>query len=232
MRVSVHIADVGARSLVRVMRGQPRPGEFEGLRSIDVAVAAPLRASSLPSPQPGRVAMLAFWDDDAAIDRFESSHPVASMLADGWSVRLEALRRWGSWPGLDESVPTDRATPHDGTAVVVTLARTRMSQLPRFLRTSEKAERAAVESPGLLWGTALARPPYFATVSVWDGTRSLSTYAYGRRDPRHAEAIEVDQGKPFHHLSAFIRFRPYRSTGLLGGKNPQPIALLADTATQ
>jgi hypothetical protein len=149
-------------------------------------------------------------------------------MAGGWSVRLEPLRRWGLWPGLPESVPDDRAMGRDlpGPFAVVTLARTRMSPVVRFLRTSEKAEAAATSAPGFIWGTAVAMPPFFATVSLWDSTRSLSTYAYGRSEPAHDNAIAVDKAKPFHHESAFVRFRPYSWSGSLAGRN----ALSADWA--
>jgi hypothetical protein len=32
--------------------------------------------------------------------------------------------------------------------------------------------------------------------------------------------IATDRAKPFHHQSAFIRFRPYGSEGKLDGRNP------------
>lgn len=226
MRASVHIADVGARSVVDLLRSTPRPDDVPGLRSAEVALAAPLRTGPIPSAQPSRLALIAFWDDDDAIDRFEAEHRAASLLRDGWSVRLEPLRAWGSWPGLPPETPTTRSVDHEGPAVVVTLARTRMSQLVRFLRTSGPAEKAAAEAPGLSWGTALARPPFFATVSVWESSKALSTYAYGRRQPEHPHAIDVDRAKPFHHQSAFIRFRPYAATGGLGGRNPLPTEVL------
>ena len=220
MRASVHIADVGARTaLGNLFRKAPKPGSLPGLRSADLSLSALLRTSAVPSVAVGRLALIAFWDDDAAIDRFLDGHPLAAALSGGWRVRLEPLRRWGEWPGLDDSVTTARHVDHEGPAAVLTLARTRVSQLPRFLRTSQKAEAEAVASPGMLWGTALARPPYFATCSLWESTRALSTYAYGRSRPAHHDAIEVDKAKPFHHLSAFIRFRPYDSQGGLGGKN-------------
>lgn len=229
MRASVHIADLGPRATVDVVRRRPKPGQVPGLSDAHLATSAPLRTSAVPKLNPGRLALVSLWEDDAAIDEFESKHPVAEAMAGGWSVRLEPLRRWGSWPGLPESVPTDRAAgrEHPGPYVVVTLARTRMSQIVRFLRTSQKAEAAAHVAPGFIWGTALAMPPFFATVSLWESTRSLSTYAYGRSQPHH-HAIEVDQAKPFHHLSAFVRFRPYASNGSLGKKH----ALAADWALQ
>ena len=75
-------------------------------------------------------------------------------------------------------------------------------------------------APGLIWATGLARPPFLATCSLWEDTRSLSTYAYGHSDPRHSDAITAQAKKDFHHESAFIRFRPYGVHGSLAGRNP------------
>lgn len=224
MRASVHIADLGARSTLDVARRRPKPGQVPGLLDAHLATAAPLRTSAVPRPTPGRLVLIALWDDDNAVDEFEAGHPVAQAMSGGWSVRLEPLRRWGSWPGLPESVPTERAPARDipGPFAVVTLARTRMSQIVQFLKTSQKAETAATTAPGFIWGTAVAMPPFFATVSLWDSSRSLSTYAYGRSQPAHHDAIEVDKAKPFHYESAFVRFRPYASKGSLDGKNALP----------
>ena len=184
-----------------------------------MAITAPL-GSVRPSPQFGRAALIAFWDDDGAIDRFLATHPLASRLAGGWHVRLEPLRRYGTWPGLPDEVPTDRGVEHEGPLAVLTLGRLRLSQAPRFFRTSAKAEAAVVHAPGKIWATALARPPFVATCSLWESTRALSTYAYGHREPAHPDAIAAQEAKAFHHESAFIRFRPYGSEGGLEGKNP------------
>ena len=212
--------------MLDVVRQRPKPAQVAGLSDSHLATTAPLRTSSVPKLNMGRLTLISMWEDDAAIDDFEAQHPVAQAMWGGWSVRLEPLRRWGTWPGLPDSVPTDRAAGRDapGPYAVVTLARTRMSQIVRFLRTSEAAEKSALTAPGFIWGTAVAMPPFFATVSLWDTTRALSTYAYGRSQPAHHDAIEVDKAKPFHDESAFIRFRPYASKGSLGGKN----ALRAD----
>lgn len=224
MRASVHIADLGSRSLLQTAHHRPKPGKVPGLLDAHLATAAPLRTSAVPGVSLGRLALIAMWEDDAAIDAFEAEHPVAEAMADGWRVRLEPLRRWGSWPGLPESLPTERnvGTELPGPFAVLTLARTRMSRIVRFLRTSQPAEAAALRAPGFIWGTAVAMPPFFATVSLWENTRAVSTYAYGRSQPAHHDAIEVDKAKPFHRESAFVRFRPYASSGSLGGKNALP----------
>ena len=117
-------------------------------------------------------------------------------------------------------MPADRATDYDGPAAVLTLGRLRLREAPRFLRTSAKAEARAVEAPGMTWATGIARPPFVATCSLWESTRALSTYAFGRSEPAHPDAIAEDEAKAFHHQSAFIRFRPYGAQGHLDGKNP------------
>jgi hypothetical protein len=171
-------------------------------------------------PSPGRVALLAFWDDDSALDRFLDEHPVASALSGGWMARLEPLRAFGSWPGLPDDISRERSVSYDGPAVVLTLGRLRLSQTVRFLRTSSKAEAKAAAAPGAIFATGLARPPFLATCSVWEDSRSLSSYAYGNSDPRHLDAIHAQAAKDFHKQSAFVRFRPYDVRGSLGGKNP------------
>ena len=87
-------------------------------------------------------------------------------------------------------------------------------------RRSRIMMKCVVDAPGLIWATAMARPPFVATCSLWESTDALSAYAYGGDDPAHPDAIATDRAKPFHHRSAFIRFRPYASQGSLGGRNP------------
>lgn len=222
MIASVHIADVGPRSALALQRKAPLPASTPGLRQANIALAAQLSARVIPSPQLGRVGLVAFWDDDDALDRFLTQSPVAAALAHGLRVRLEPLRAFGTWPGVPSDVPTARHIHHEGPAVVLTLGRLRLTQAPRFLRTSAKAAGAAVVAPGLWWGTALARPPFVATCSLWESSAALSAYAYGHVKPAHPDAIATDREKPFHRQSAFIRFRPYGAEGSLGGKNPLP----------
>jgi len=228
MLASVHIADVGARSALAIIRKAPPSGSIPGLRHADVGLAAPLSPRAFPSaPQIGRAAFIGFWDDDAAIDRFLSDHPLAAKLAGGWHARLAPLRAFGTWPGLPADVPGQRNVEQDGPLVVLTLGRLRTSQAIRFFRTSAKAEASVLQASGLVWATGLARPPSFvATCSVWESTRALSTYAYGHGDPGHSDAIATGEAKPFHHQSAFIRFRPYAAHGALSGKNPLSTALI------
>jgi hypothetical protein len=222
MLASVHVADIGIAATPRFLLRAPRVEEVPGLRSADVALCAPLTGKLRPPTQLGRVACIAFWDDEPALDAFLDSHPTADALAGGWHARLEPVRRHGEWPGLPASVPTDRAAPTDGPAIVLTLARTKLRETPRFFRTNAHAEASVLRAPGLVWATGMARPPFLATCSLWESTRALATYAYGRSDPGHSDAIAENDRRGFHQRSAFVRFRPLRVQGHLDGKNPLP----------
>jgi hypothetical protein len=220
MIASVHVADVGARSALSTLRRNPRAGATAGLRFATIALAAPLRASLLPSPDLKRVALIAFWDDDQALDRFMETDPVAAAFSDGWRARLQPVRAHGAWPGLPGDLATSRASAHEGPAAVLTIGQLRLTQTMRFLRASARAEARVLRAPGLIWATGLGRPPFVATCSLWQDTRSLATYAYGSVEPAHPDAIASGEAKPFHHRQAFIRFRPYATEGRLGGTNP------------
>lgn len=220
MIASVHFADIGARSALSFVRKAPKPGEVSGLRHANVALTAPLSPSVLGRPDLGRVALVAFWDDDDALDRFLAGHPTAAKLAGGWHLRLAPLRAFGSWPGLPGDTPTTRVVDHEGPVAALTLGRLRLTQSLRFLRASAKAEKRALVAPGLIWASGLARPPFVSTCSLWESTRALSTYAFGRAEPAHPEVIAESEAKAFHHQQAFIRFRPYGSVGHLDRRNP------------
>ncbi len=230
---SVHVADVGPLRALRLIRSVPTPGSIDGLRHANLAVAQPLRSGrGLPSLNAGRVGFIGFWDDDAALERFLDGDPLAASFRTGWHARLEPLRAFGNWPGLPDDIARERTTSYAGPAVVLTLGRVRFHRVPQFLRTSKRAEVAAHEAHGMLWGTALARPPFVATCSLWQSTKDLATYAFGRRYPGHPAAIEADRANPFHHQSAFVRFRPYAVAGSLGGTNPLPAGVVEGTVRE
>jgi hypothetical protein len=218
MIATVQLADLGFAGTVRSIMRRPKPSDTPGLRMAEVAVFAPLGFSGPPPIR--RAGLIAFWDDDDAFDRFLDTSPVGQQFAGDFEARLRPLRAHGSWPGLPADVPSSRAVQHDGPVVVLTLGRLRMSQTVRFLRTSRPAEKAAAAHEGMLWGSAAARPPFVATMSIWQSSQSTAAYAYGQQPPAHSDAISAQQRKDFHRQSAFIRFAPTRLEGTLGGSNP------------
>lgn len=216
----MHIVEVGTRAAAAVLMRPPRPGRVRGLTYAETTTVAPLGEPLLPPRGLGTVGMIAAWEDDAALDDFSRSHPLAERLAGGWQVRLEPLRVSGAWAGMP-GLPT-RALPVDDREPVgiLTLGQLRLLRTGPFRRSAGPAEAAAVDSPALLAGTGLARPPRLvATFSLWRSAAEMRDYAYGR-DSAHQAAVGADRARPFHHESAFVRFRPYASHGLWGNRDP------------
>jgi hypothetical protein len=218
---SVHLADVGGPAAMRLLRTRLSGTEVPGLRYAVIAIGVPLGGHLLPRPTPGRVGLVAAWEDDRAVEAFLAGHPLAERLAQGWHVRLAPTRIVGAWPRLSgllaHGQPMDDAEP----AAVLTLGHLRLSQTIRFLKASAAAEGLAVRDPALLASTGLARPPgLVATFSLWRSTAAMRAYARGHADPGHVAAVRAHAVRPFHHKAAFVRFRPYGAEGSWDGADP------------
>jgi hypothetical protein len=220
MIVSVHIADVGWLRAPRLLFRRPDVPHTPGLIYADPVTTAPLSARPLPRPAPGRVGLIAAWEDDAALDRFLREGPWAEQLAGGWHVRLQPLRVFGSWAQMPDlpsrQLPVDDAEP----VAVLTLGRLRLSRARPFLRSAAAAEAAAVGDEAMVASTGLARPPRLvSTFSIWRSAGEMRRYAFGKSGA-HQAAVKADRQRPFHRESAFIRFRPYASHGSWDGRDP------------
>lgn len=226
MIVSVHLADIGLRAVPGFLRGKPDPSAIAGLRYAETTITAPLSESLLPSPRPGGVGLIASWDDEGALDEFSANHPLAERLAGGWQVRLEPLHVYGAWSGMPD-LPAQEIPVAEGEPVaVLTLGQLRLRRIRPFLRASARAEGEAIADPSLLASTGLARlPRMVATFSLWRNVEGMRDYARGRRDGAHPAATKAHRVEPFHHESAFVRFRPYASQGNWGGRDPLAAAL-------
>ncbi|HEU4943658.1 MAG TPA: hypothetical protein VFT10_00685, partial [Solirubrobacterales bacterium] len=77
----------------------------------------------------------------------------------------------------------------------------------------------------------LARPPRFvATFSVWRSNAEMRAYVT-RPGGAHPAAFKAHAERPFHHQSAFIRFRPLASSGEWDGRDPLAQALAAASSS-
>jgi hypothetical protein len=221
MIVSVHIVDAGVSRMPGALRRVPRADAVAGLRYAETTVTAEQGGERRIPVHPGRFGLIAAWDNDRALDDFtRGNHPLASLLVAGWQVRLEPLRVSGSWPAIpglpDRGLPVEEDEP----VAVLTLGRPRPRRLRPFLRSAGPAEAEVVAAPGLLASIGLARPPRLvSTFSVWRTNSEMRDYAY-RNGGTHMAAVRADRERPFHHESAFIRFRPYRSEGEWEGRDP------------
>ncbi|MGH2838917.1 MAG: spheroidene monooxygenase [Thermoleophilaceae bacterium] len=213
--MSVHIAERGVRRSLALLRRGRRPLDAPGLRYSEAAGLTPL-AAPVPTLPPRATILISSWDDDDALDRFLTAHPI-----EGYHVRMRPTRIVGAWPDMPGLPTEDEPMEPDEPATVLTLGRPRGRTFLRFVRTSRPAEKLAIDHPGLVAGTAAARLPRFvATFSIWRTVAEMRDYALGRPDPRHLNAIKANRATPFHHQDAFVRFRPYASSGSWRGRDP------------
>jgi hypothetical protein len=134
---------------------------------------------------------------------------------------MEAVRASGTWPGLPDTVASARSVEHEaGPAAVLTLGRLRLRRAVPFVRNGARAQAQALDAPGLVWGSGLARLPFVSSFTLWESADALRAYAYGAVDAAHAQAMAADARLQFHHQGAFVRFRPTMVRGSLGGTNP------------
>jgi hypothetical protein len=220
MIVSVHIADVAATKVPSILRGRPDPARVPGLRYAETTVTAPLGPGLLPTPSAGGVGLIASWEDDASLDAFEAEHPLAERFAGGWRARLRPLRVFGAWPEMEGLPEQELAVADDEPVAVLTLGKLRLTRVVPFLRASAAAEGEVLRAPGVLATIGLARPPRLvATFSLWRSNAEMRAYAT-RQGGAHPAATRSHAQRPFHHQSAFVRFRPYASSGSWDGRDP------------
>lgn len=217
--LSMQLVEGGPRVAMPVLRNRPRPSEVTGMTWAQTLLTAPLPARF--PPRPHGAALLAAWSDEAALDEFLETHPLAERLAGGWQVRLQPLRAYGAWPSLPGLGEPEQPVADDEPVAVITLGRLRLSRVRPFLQASRPAEEQVVREPGVLLTSALARPPRIvSTFSVWRTAREMRDYAVGRSGTAHLQATRAHQAEPFHHESVFARFRPFAARGRWQGLSP------------
>ena len=204
MIVSVDLADVGPLRAQRLLFAAPVPQRVPGLTSAEPALTAPL-GERLPHPSLGRIGLIAAWERDEAIDGPSTA-----------SIRPAAGRRLAHplQPLRCSAVGSDARTAGRGAAGArrragggAALAACALRARP--LRSGAPAERDAVADPAMIASTGSPAPPYRGrpTFSIWRSAAAMREYAFGSAGS-HQAAVRADRARPFHHESAFVRFRP------------------------
>jgi hypothetical protein len=223
---SFHLATVPAAVGARWLLRGPSAGRTPGL---DHAESLALMRLGAPVVTPDRLqlrrlAVFAQWRDEGSLERFLEQDARGRLLAAGWHVRLEFLRRWSTIEALPGLPVRAGRWEQDEPVVAVTLARMRLPQLPRFLRWGRPVERQVRDHPGVTLGIAALRPPRtISTFSVWRSVQEMEDMVHGRSaEPtpdRHAAAMAERERRDFHHEFATYRFRPLSEHGSWDGRS-------------
>lgn len=220
-----HLATLTIGAAARVLLRPPTGVQVPGLRHAECMAQMTLGAPIL-SParmQLRHLAMFAAWESHGAIDDFLGSTKLGRALAAGWHVRMTFLRRWGhvsEFSGLPESVGEhDHAAP----VVAVTLARMRLTQVPRFIYWGKPVEGLVRDHPATTLALAAMRPPRtVSTFSVWTSQQAMIDMVRGHspvpQPDRHAVAMVERQRKDFHWEFTTLRFKPLTEYGRWEGR--------------
>lgn len=208
-------------ALWRPPTGQEVPGLTHAECMTKMTLGAPILSPAWM--QLHHLTMFAAWESHGAIDAFLANTQLGRALATGWHVRLEFQRRWGyvnAFAGLAESVgDQDPAAP----VVAVTLARMKLSQVPRFIHWGRPVEELVRDHPGTTLAIAAMRlQRTVSTFSVWTSQRAMIDMVRGHsavpRPERHAAAMAERQRKDFHFEFTTLRFRPIAEYGHWEGR--------------
>ncbi|MGI8595851.1 MAG: spheroidene monooxygenase [Thermoleophilaceae bacterium] len=187
-----------------------------------------------------RWALLAVWEEEAALDDFLARSAVArrwrERALEAYHLRLEPLRAHGAWGGRNPLAPAlsgarrsmaatanpaNPAAPDpDAPVAVLTRARIRPRRLVAFYRAIEPPAVDLSRQPGLLESVGMGEWPVArqATFSLWRSFADARRYAYGR--PDHAEVVRRTRAEGWYSEELFARFRPYGAEGTWNGCDP------------
>ncbi len=179
-----------------------------------------------PSIDPARTAVFAVWRDEADLDRFLDTHPIAARwrsAAETWHVRLRLLGGHGRWRGvdvLDLLDPVDARPEPSEPVAVVTRADVRPGANRGFGRAAREVDDELHTAAGLIDAVGVGEAPVgrLATFSLWESLEAARTFAYAM--PRHTEVIEQTRDGRWYTEELFARFAPVASSGTWDGRNP------------
>lgn len=169
-----------------------------------------------------RTAVFAVWDDEASLDHFLRSHPVAQRwrrAQECWHVRLRGLGGHGAWRGFEPLAGLEPGTP-TGPVAIVTRADVRRRAWGRFRSAAKLVDAELHRADGLIAVVGIGEAPIgrLATFSLWESVDAARAFAYAM--PDHVEVVRRTRNEDWYAEELFARFQPFGSSGTWDGRDP------------
>lgn len=189
-----------------------------------------MTATTLGSPifSPSRIllrqlVLFAQWESEEDIDHFLGKDKLGRLLTKGWHTRLMFIRQWGSISEFDIPSSSVQGDDKDFPVVAVTLARMRLTEIPRFIRWGRPVEKLVRDHPGTTLSLASIRfPRTVSTFSIWRSQKEMRDMVHGRSSvahpKRHLDAMKERDRKDFHFEFTTLRFKPISEFGTWNGR--------------
>lgn len=223
---SYHLAETSWVSSLQTLISPPQANKIRGLQFVECMNGMTLGSPVFSTDRilPGRLAVFAQWENEASLDYFLSANPTGRKLSHGWHLRLQFLRQWGHVTGL--TTEHDTVANHDAPPPVaaVTIARMKLSQVPRFIQWGRPTEKLVRNHPGSIFSFASIRlPRTVSTFSVWNTEKDMTDMVRGHsavsQPKRHLNAMKERERKDFHFEFTTLRFKILSEHGTWQGKN-------------
>lgn len=170
-----------------------------------------------------QMVLFAQWENEQAVDQFLAQHHLGRKLAKGWHTRLKFMRQWGKVSAFEISDETLEYENLNTPVVVVTIARMKLLQVPRFIRWGRPVEKLVCDHPGTTFSLASIRlPQTVSTFSIWKSQKEMTDMVHGHsavpQPKRHINAMKERERKDFHFEFTTLRFKPVSEYGKWNGK--------------
>jgi hypothetical protein len=191
--------------------------------------AHPTRRALYPRLRPDfhHWAFFAVWEDDAALDAFLERSPVGDAwrhdAVEAWHLWMHPRQVRGPWRGMRALADSSPPAADDGpVAEIVYLDLTLCGTLAMWGWAAPHVLAHLPDDDELLLGLPLVDRPYTQPVSFSLWRSAAGARAFAHRNRGHREAIErVRNAQPdLIRSHSAGRFRPYRSRGTWGGRDP------------
>ena len=160
-------------------------------------------------------AILIQWKSEADFQQFKSDNN-KHFLFRNWCIELELVRIWGHVDGFDFSQILTCKIDLDELVVGITVARTKLFDLPRFIHWGIPVERFVKNHKGIQYATASIRGlNTISTFTIWENSIHMRNMVNGHHKDtnRHHKAMIERNRKDFYSQFTTLRMRPIKEHG-------------------